>query len=409
VNINFGYHVADEVRAKFHLKLWNVYAFFCNYARLDGFDPGEAQVSVADRLDIDRWILSDLQLLIKKARESFESFNVMAFCLEAESFVDDRLSNWYVRRNRRRFWSKNAELDAAGRKDKLAAYQTLYTVLTTLTKLIAPVTPFLAEVMWGNLGAKPAESVHLAEFPEADGTLIDRDLSDETEALLRLVTLGGAARNVAKIKVRQPVAELRVATESPIERRAVERFAEQLREELNVKRVTLSEPMLRAVARLNKKSAAPKLGPRLKEAEAALSSMDAGALRGSFELAGTTLEPADVVVEHQAPDGWAGVADRGTQVMIDTRISEELKAEGLAREVIRFVQDARKKAGLDVADKIALHLGTESDVLKAATGAHKDTIAAETQVAEWLQTDAGCHVSFAKIDGETLHIALRKV
>src|SRR5262245_55031130 len=204
-NINFGYHPADEVRNKFVLKLWNTYAFFCNYARIDGFDPAGPQVPVAERPDIDRWILSDLQLLIRKARESFEAFDVMAFCLECESFVDDRLSNWYVRRNRRRFWKSERGAD------KLAAYQTLYTVLTTLTKLIAPVVPFLAEETHQNRrqGSDP-ESVHLCDYPQADESLVDERLSADMQALLRLVTLGSAARNSVKIKVRQPLAELKV-------------------------------------------------------------------------------------------------------------------------------------------------------------------------------------------------------
>src|SRR5262249_23320434 len=182
-NINFGSGPAEEVRAKFVLKLWNTYAFFCNYARLDGFDPRAAQVPLAQRPDIDRWILSDLQLLIRDARAQYEGFDVMAFCLATEQFVDDKLSNWYVRRNRRRFWKSEQGAD------KLAAYQTLHTVLATLTKLMAPVIPFLTEVMYRNLGDWAAqESVHLCDFPQPDNGLIDEDLSADMQALLRLVS-----------------------------------------------------------------------------------------------------------------------------------------------------------------------------------------------------------------------------
>src|SRR5262249_31475273 len=144
-NINFGPVSADEVRAKFHLKLWNSYAFFCNYARLDQFDPAAPQVSVPERPDIDRWILSDLQTLIEVARREFKAYNVMAFCLEAERFIDDKLSNWYIRRNRKRFWKGEQG------RDKLAAYQTLYEVLLTLAKLLAPIIPFLTETIYQNL------------------------------------------------------------------------------------------------------------------------------------------------------------------------------------------------------------------------------------------------------------------
>ncbi|MBV9122014.1 MAG: class I tRNA ligase family protein, partial [Planctomycetes bacterium] len=232
-NINFGPGPADEIRNKFLGKLWNTYSFFCNNARADGFDPNGPQVPVRERPDMDRWILSDLQLLVRTARREFERFNVMAFCLQAEEFVDERLSNWWVRRNKRRFWKSEKGTD------KWAAYQTLYTVLTTLTRLLAPLIPFLTETMYRNLAAAGSEeSVHLCDYPEVDEDLIDADLSADMDAVLRLVSLGHAARNTVKIKVRQPLAEMKVQPADERERRAVERFAEQMSEELNVKKIT---------------------------------------------------------------------------------------------------------------------------------------------------------------------------
>lgn len=436
-NVNFGPEPTDEVRAKFHIKLWNCYAFFCNYARLDGFDPAAPQVASGERPDIDRWILSDLQLLIKTAREEFEKFNVMGFCLAVEEFVDAKLSNWYIRVNRDRFWSNNATLDAAGLKDKRAAYQTLYTVLTDLCRLCAPVVPFLTDVMWKNLVGQasslsrgqagslsygsPPESVHLTDYPVAEESLIDVALSQDMDAVLRIVSLGGAARNAAKQKVRQPLAELRVSPGSDADREAVERFPALITDELNVKRVTLHstpEPMLKAAAKLNKKTAAAKLGPKLKEAEAALDKLDGATVAeqlraGTFTLAGVALEPADVTIGWFAPDGWAGVVDKGTQVMIDARMTPELKAEGMARDVVRLVQDARKDAGLDVADKIALYLTSESDVLKQAIATHRSYIAAETQATQWsdspLAGEAFTPKDVKKIDGQELKVMLRKV
>src|SRR5262245_23554499 len=187
-NVNFGPEPTDEVRAKFVLKLWNCYSFFANYARLDGFDPAAPAVPVKDRPDIDRWILSELQELITTARKSFEAYNVMAFCLEAERFVDDRLSNWYIRRNRGRFQSNVADLDEAGRHDKWAAHQTLHTVLTTLCKLFAPVVPFLSEMIWQNLRTDgDPKSIHLCDYPERDEALRDPKLSSMMNGLLRLV------------------------------------------------------------------------------------------------------------------------------------------------------------------------------------------------------------------------------
>ncbi len=408
-NLNFGPEPAAEVRARFHLKLWNCYSFFCNYAALDGFDPALPAVPVSQRPDIDRWILSDLQLLVTTCRAGFESYDVQSACLAVERFVDDKLSNWYVRRNRRRFWSKSGE-DAT----KPAAYQTLHTVLTTLCRLIAPVVPFLAETMWQNLGTG-IESVHLTNYPEADQSLIDPELSTDTERLLELVNLGGSARNQAGVRGRQPLAELRVRAGSPAVQRAADRFADLLRDELNVKAVSTDAatgPALKVGVRMNRKTAAAKLRAAGKAAEEQLAAADpvavAASLRsGTFTLAGVELAAEDFQVEYAAPDGWAGVADGGTQVLLDTRITPALRAEGLAREVVRLVQDARKAAGLDVADKIALHLVTTGE-LAEAIAAHRETIAAEVQATAWAADPLSGYAVEAEADGLPLTITLRK-
>src|SRR5216683_3196623 len=217
-NINFGSGPAEELRSKFTLKLWNTYKFFCDYAYADGFDPKAPLVPVDQRPDIDRWILSELQLLIQTARRECERYNVMAFCLKAEEFVDEKLSNWYVRRNRRRFWKSEKGVD------KWAAYQTLFSVLTTLVKVFAPVIPFLSEAMYQNLvfkGSGEGISVHLCDFPVAEEDLVDAELSADMDALLRLVALGSAARNSVKIKRRQPLAEMQIETGDNGYRRAV--------------------------------------------------------------------------------------------------------------------------------------------------------------------------------------------
>jgi isoleucyl-tRNA synthetase len=418
-NLNFGYGPAKELLAKFILKLWNTYAFFVNYARLDEFDPEAPAIPVAERSDLDRWILSDLQLLIRTGRQSFASFNVMTFCLETERFVDDKLSNWYVRRSRRRFWK--GEKGA----DKLAAYQTLYTVLATLTKLIAPVVPFLAETIYQNLrtGADP-ESVHLCDFPSVADALIDEQLSTDVEALLRLVTLGSAARNSVKIKVRQPLAELKVSG-GEAERRAADRFADQLCDELNVKRVTWHNPavgpLLTAEVRANLKTLGPKAGARLQSIKAAVEGTPAASLlsgtRGGqgveLDVGGepVLIEAADFTVSYKAPAGWAGVADGDVRVALDTRIADELAREGMAREVVRHVQDTRKKAGLEMEDRIELYLETESETLRHAIAEHKDYIAAETLATKWAAKPLGddAHLASVSVDGQPLTIELRKV
>ena len=415
-NLNFGPDPADEVRSKVFFKLWNTYALFCNCARGDKFDRSMPSVPVAERSGMDRWLLSNLQLLIQEAGAAYSTYNVMAFALKCEDFIDGDLSNWYVRREKDRFNSKVADLDAAGLKDKWTAYQTLYTTLTTLCKLMAPCVPFVTEVMWKNLRLPgDLESVHLCGFPTADESLIDTALSQDMAAVQRVISLGLAARQTAKINVRQPLAELVVSPGSDADRRAVERFPDLILYELNVKRVTLhagTDPLLRASAKLNKKTAAAKLGPKLREAEAALATMTPTELDASpLVVAGVELAAGDIVREFFAQLGWTGVADKGTQVAINTAITEELRLEGLARVVIRQVQDTRKNAGLDLLDKIALHLEPGSDELAKAIRAHQAAIATAVQATEWSESalNGDAFTATVKIEGQPLVIALRKV
>ena len=426
-NINFGYAPAEEVRSKFTMKLWNSYRFFCDNARLPvekgGFDAAAASVPVKDRPDFDRWLLSDLQKLVRTARTAFPRFNVMAFCLEAETFVDDKLSNWWVRRNKGRFW------EGEPGPSKLAAYQTLHTVLVTLAKLFAPIMPFLTESMYRNLVEGPADrSVHRGGFPEVDESLIDEKLSEEMEALLRVKAVGSAARNTVKLKVRQPLAEMKVQPADERERRAVERFAHLLSDELNIKKVTLHDPsqgpLLRLDLKPNPKNLGPKVGAKLKELQAGLAALpapDRASLASRLQKGepvefiwpggSATLEPADVFVSATGPDSWAGAADGNTQVAIDTRVTEQLKGEGRAREVVRQVNEARKQANLNIEDRIVLRLCTEAADLRQAIDAHRAYIGGETLVKQWVDRplDGDAYKANVKVDGQPLTIELRKV
>jgi isoleucyl-tRNA synthetase len=416
-NIRFGPVTADEVRSKVFFKLWNSYAMFCQYANGDGFDPASPQVPLKERSDFDRWLLSNLQTLINKAHAAYKSFNVMEFALACEKFIESDLSNWYVRRNKDRFHSKNADLDAVGRQDKLAAYQTLYTTLTTLCQIMAPCVPFITEVMWRNLRLpNDPESVHLCDMPFANDALIGTALSQDMEGVQEVISLGLSARQQAKLNVRQPLAELVVSPGSDSHRRAVDRFVELIVDELNVKAVRLHDPamgpLLKTSARLNKKTAASKLGAKLKEAEAALAAMTAKELAAKpFVLAGVELDSADTVREFTAQAGWAGVADGETQVAINTTITPELRLEGLARDVVRQVQNARKDAKFDLLDKIALHLAAASPELTQAITAHRETIATAVQAVEWSDSplNGDAHTTTVKIDGQPLTIGVRKV
>jgi isoleucyl-tRNA synthetase len=420
-NLNFGPEPADEVRSKVFFKLWNTYAMFCNYAIGDKFDAAAPPIPTAERQDVDRWLLSNLQLLVKEAHAAYGSYSVMAFALKAEEFIAGDLSNWYVRRNKDRLHSRNVDLDDAGRKDKQAAYQTLFTTLRTLCQILAPCIPFATEAMWKNLRLPhdPA-SVHLCDFPIPDPNLIDNALSQEMAAVQQVISLGLSARQLAKLNVRQPLAELIVSPGTDDDRSAVERFQELIRDELNVKAVRLHDsaqgPLLSASARLNKKTAAAKLGAKLKEAEAAVAAMDANLLQtelanGPIEIVGVLLDSVDIPIDFTAQTGFCGVAHKGTQVAVDTKLTEQLKHEGLARIVIRQVQDSRKNAGLDLLDKIALYLAPSTPELSQAIEANRKDIAASVQATEWSATplNGDAFSATVKVESHSLAIELRKV
>ena len=312
-------------------------------------------------------------------------------------------------------------------------------MLVTLTKLIAPVVPFVSETLYQNLVVRGAslprkraeESVHLTDYPQADESLIDSELSAEMNALLKLVSLGSALRNQVKIKVRQPLAELVVQPGSDVERRAVERFSGQIIEELNIKKVRLHDPaagpLLSFEYKLNPKVAGPKFGPRLAEVQAALNKLDAqsksmvsqelselfaagkSVMLTLADRTNVTVDPGDVWILPKTDKGFAGLADRGTQMLLDARISPELAREGMAREVVRQVQNCRKEAALNMEDRIALYLGADGK-LAEAIAEHKDYIAAETLVAQWSEALLGggaFHIE-VKVEGQSLIIELRK-
>jgi isoleucyl-tRNA synthetase len=285
--------------------------------------------------------------------------------------------------------------------------------------------------MWRNLasgGRKSpgdgAESVHLCDFPQVDEALVDEQLSDEMEGLLDLVTLGSAARNSMKIKVRQPLAEIKVQPSNERERRAVLRFADQISEELNLKKVTLHEStngiLLKQDVKPNMKTLGHKFASRVREVVAALAAADPAEVAAKVQAgqavelncSGETvvLDPGDILVQMSAPTDWAGAVNRDTQVLIDCRITEELKREGLAREVVRHVQQARKDAGLEMEDRIVLHLATESAGLREAIEAHRTYIASETLVATWATKPLGgdAYRTTVKVEGQTLQIELRR-
>jgi isoleucyl-tRNA synthetase len=267
-------------------------------------------------------------------------------------------------------------------------------------------------------------SVHLCEFPQADPSLIDGELSADMEALLRLVSIGSAVRNSVKIKVRQPLAEIKIRPASDAERHAVLRFSEQIAEELNVKKVSLHNraegPLLRYEIKANLKSLGPKLGPRLKEVQNALAAQDPLAVTEKIQANGSLevptpggpvlLESNDIFIDTKAPDGWAGLAEGSTQVIIDVRVTQQLAFEGTAREIVRHIQDLRKQAGLEMEDRIRLHLATQSPAVREAIETHAHYIRGETLAVELSRepVNGDAHKSEINLQGDRLTIELAK-
>jgi hypothetical protein len=316
------------------------------YANLDGFNPAESMVPVVQRSELDRWILARLHELTRLAREEMSSFDVGVFTRQVDTFVDD-LSNWYIRRSRRRFWKSESD------SDKLAAYSTLYEVLVTLAKLIAPVMPFLAEHLYQNLvrsngaTASHAESIHHCPYPEVDESLIDRQLLLDVALTQRVVSLGRAARNKANVKVRQPLRRMLVRAPSRSDEDTLKRIAAQVTEELNVKEMVVTTQVGELITYVIKPNFAllgPKYGNRMGAIRTALTSADPAAIAAQVEAGSAislTLEgesnpiellPAEVQVETREREGFAVTQESGLVVALDTELDDELLKVAKRRE-----------------------------------------------------------------------------
>jgi isoleucyl-tRNA synthetase len=419
----FGYGRAREVRRQFLLPLWNVYSFFVTYANIDQWRPGRDVQ--AEPTELDRWILARLQQLIARVTEKLENFEPHLATAEVNLFLD-HLSNWYLRRSRRRFWAK-AGLSKASDAQKEAAYETLYHVLVTLCRLLAPFVPFVTEAMYQNLvrAVDPGapESVHHNDWPTLEAEHQDPQLVQEMGLILRLVSLGHAARNQAGRKLRQPLAEAAIAVGNAEEAQIVKRYGDLIAQELNVKRVRLLDAVNEAAEyRLNPlpRQLGQKYGSRFPAIRQALLAMDAESaarklLAGeplAVEVEGETLSilPEEVEVRLEAQPGFSVAAEGAYLVALDTELTEALELEGLAREVVRRIQDLRKRADLQVDQRIHVRY-TASERLSKAIQAHQEYIRAET-LAERLEpgeTAQGDYQGHDRFDGEELALAITPV
>lgn len=413
-----------EVLRNFYLKLWNVYSFFTTYASIDQFDPNTVTVPVVERDALDQWVLSELHTLVRDVTNAYEMYDVLGATRPLEGFVDD-LSNWYLRRSRRRFWqSENPQ-------DKLAAYQTLYECLVTLTKLMAPSMPFLSEAMYQNLVvgvlAEEATSVHLALWPTYDETLINEALNHKMAVVKELVSLGHSARNTAEIKVRQPLLEACFAVPSHEDPSVVLEMAEMVADELNVKQVrvlsladssTMVEYSLKPVDTLGRElrgdfQAVRKL---LVEAEGQqVVAWSQTLLNGhNIEVMANgkafSLSPQQVIVKQTSAEGYAVAEEHGFLAALRTELTDELIREGLAREVVRRIQTLRKDADFELSDRIAVTyqaVGKFENVMNEFA----DYIATETLAEAWQvgKPTTDDFTDSLEVDGDTLLLGVRRL
>jgi isoleucyl-tRNA synthetase len=409
--------VLEEITRSFFLTLWNTYGFFTLYAGLAGFDP-TAPATAAKPTALDRWALAELADTVREVTERLDAYDPAVSGRRLTTFVED-LSNWYVRLSRRRFWRGAGE-------DSEAAFRTLWTCLRTLTLLLAPYIPFLAERMWQGLAVavdpRAPDSVHLADWPVADPAAADEELRAAMAEVRRLVGLGRQARTEARVKVRQPLARALVTV--PAERRdAVAGLLDLVAAELNVKQVGFAAGEDGLVAyRLvpNFRALGPRFGRQAPAVAAAVREADAGELAPRLQrgervdldvpgLGRVELGPEEVGMVEEPVTGWRVVREGGASVALDLTITPELRLEGLARELVRTVQDLRKEAGLKVSDRIELAIDADGEVAEAVR-AHGDYLRGETLAAALHRAPQGdgFEASF-ELDGTPVRLWLRPV
>jgi isoleucyl-tRNA synthetase len=388
-NLGFGYNVTDEVRRRFILPLWNSYSFFVTYARIDGWERPPTPTPLAERSLLDRWIISRANELVLTVRESLDSYDITTAARAIEHFVVEELSNWYIRRNRRRFWK--SESDA----DKSAAYETLYDALVLVSRLLAPILPFLGEELYQNLvrtiDADAPISIHLTDFPVAEEAAIDRQLSRDMAAVLTVVRLGRSARAEANIKVRQPLPAILVYTTDPAGAESVIRLKEQILDELNVKDVRALADLGDVVSheiQPNLPILGPKYGRQLGAIRSALSQLNAAGVAAAVEAGAPIplalpdgmaikLLPSEVIVNLRKKEGYAAAQSAEATVVLDTNLSPELVQEGIARDVVRAIQDARKQLELKIEDTIDVRYATSDRAVASAIEGFADYVSRE--------------------------------
>ena len=383
-NLKFDEQGISEVQRKFFGTLYNTFSFFSLYANIDEFDPyKEAPTPILKRAELDQWILSELHSLIKSVDDAYEDYEPTKACRAISDFVQEKLSNWYVRLCRRRFWKGEYG------QDKINAYQTLHECLVTISKLSAPIAPFYMDRLYQDLIQKTQTSIHLTDFPESNPSFVNIELEDQINTARTLTSLALSLRKKVQIKVRQPLQKMIIPFKNQIERSRIECVVSQLKGEINIKEVELlddANAILVKDIRPNFKTLGPRFGGELKDVIQLISQLspkqineieEKSRLKVKLNEKNIILESSDVEIFFKDIEGWQVAQGGGMTVALDMKLSPELKKEGIARELVNRVQNHRKDRGLEVTDKIDIFLKNEPK-LEAAVLENKTYILSET-------------------------------
>lgn len=414
-NLKFDEEGVKEVSRTFFAKLFQTYAFFAMYANVDDFDNSTEQVPNAERPEIDRWILSELNSLVKSVTDCFDDYDPTKAGRLIETFVIDNLSNWYVRLNRKRFWA--GQMD----RDKMSAYQTLYTCLLTVSKLMAPIAPFYADRLYKDLTETMAdgapESVHLAFFPEADEALVDGNLEERMRMAQKITSMVLSLRKKEKIIVRQPLQRISIPVSDVKQRANIEAVKQLILDEVNVKSLEFVDgALLEKKVKCNFRIMGKKFGKLMKAVSAAVSEMSQASIAELEKNGSVTLQAGgeDVLIERDDVEiisedipGWTVANDGTMTVALDLEISEELKREGLARELIKRIQAYRKEAGFEITDHICVTMGASS-VLQPVVDAYRDYICGQVLADRLTFTDEDVEGATFSFDDFNVKVNIQK-
>ena len=419
-NLKFDVEGVDEVRRKFFGTLYNTYSFFALYANVDGFTGREDIIPVTERPEIDRWIISLLNTLTDEVTTALENYDPTPAARAIQDFVGENLSNWYVRLNRKRFWGGTMD------KDKLAAYQTLYTCLETVAKLSAPFAPFISDRIFRDLnavsGGDDSGSVHLSTFPKADKSCVDKPLEDMMSLAQRISSMVLALRRKVNIKVRQPLTKILVPVLDPETAAHIRAVENLIKSEVNIKEIELIEQTAGLITKRikpNFKALGPRYGKYMKQIAAMVAQFDQeqiGAVETgeltSLEIDGQKIEftAADFEITSEDMPGWLVASEGKLTVALDITVTEELRREGVARELINRIQNIRKDSGLEVTDKITVEI-EDSPLVADAVAEYAAYIGSQTLAATVGCTaePSGAFVVGSEIDEQPLRIAITKL